>query len=849
MSPAGRAVLDPWRGDRLTLEQAGGKGLALQALRDAGEDVPRFVVVPVAAFEAHAGGGEPPRAFTEALAAGLALAGLDAGYLAVRSSAQAEDGAGSSWAGQFESVLGVRAAEVLPALRRVWESARSARVEAYRASIGAPAPRLAVLVQALVEAEVSGVAFTADPVSRRGDVVVLSAVLGLGEGLVSGELDADVHRVQAGGVETRIALKPRACRRASGGGTVYVPVDAGAEALPALAEAEVLGLAARFRRLERALGGPQDIEWALGPGRRLFLLQSRPITTLKGELRIWDNSNIVESYSGVTLPLTFSFARGVYEEAYIVFSRLLGVPQSLIDRHRGLFSRRLAHVQGRVYYNLVTWYGNLALLPFYGSNRAFMERMMGVSEPLPDGLVRPPAEGTLAASWRALRTGFGLAWAWWRNGAAVRDFHARVERSLAPLEAEDLRRWDADRLAAAFAGLERDVLRHWKAPLVNDLFAMVSFGLLSRTLARWRADLPEGAVNDLLSGEGGIISTRPLEALAGLAALALAEPGLADLFDSEQDDRRIQARLESFPRFHAAAAEYLRLYGARCAGELKLETLILRDEPEALLGLVRGQLGRLRAGLPPPRDEAALRKAAEARVFAGLGPWRSFCVRGLLSQARSSIRHRENQRFERTRAFAVVRRIFQGIGRRFAEAGLLDGPADIFYLSKDEVFGALDGTSSSGDLRGLAALRRREFDGYAAAPAPPDRFSTWGPLALAQVSARPVILARDGLQGLGCCPGVVRAQARVVADPRGAGDLQGRILVAERTDPGWTLIFPGCAGIVVERGSLLSHSAIVARELGLPCVVAVGGLLASVRDGDWIEIDGSAGTVRRVGLP
>ena len=844
-----RLWLDPWAGDALSLQQAGGKALALGRLREAGMDVPRFIVVTAQAFDAYAGQATLPAEFLASLRSGLAAAGLDQGLLAVRSSALAEDGAKASYAGQFESVLGVRPQDVAAAIQQVWASARSERVEAYRQSLGDAPTRMAVVIQALVEAEVSGVAFTADPVSRRGDVVVISAVLGLGEGLVGGELNADLQRVAGGVVESTLAHKDRALRRLPDGGTAYQPVDAALAGAPALSQAEALELAARFKALERALGRPQDLEWALDADRKLRVLQARPITTLGGELRIWDNSNIVESYAGVTLPLTFSFARGVYEEAYIVFSRLLGVSQAVIDGHRELFSQRLAHIQGRVYYNLITWYGNLALLPFYSINRGFMEGMMGVEEALPDGLVQAPAEGRVAGLWRGAATLAGLARAWWGLDKAVAGFHARVQRSLGPLEAEDIRLWDADRLARAFRGLERDVLAHWHAPLVNDLFAMISFGLLRKAVARWRPDLPAGAVNDLLSGEGGIISTEPLHALDALAGQAAADASLRALFETVPDDAALLEALSVHPAFLHGFQAYLRRFGARCAGELKLETVIPRDEPQAVLALLRPRVLARRSGPAAKRDDLALRLAAEAAVLGGLGWWRAFWFRRLLSQARRNIRHRENQRFERTRAFAVVRRIFQGIGRRLAEAGALGHPDDVFYLAKDEVFGALDGTASQAGLAALAALRRSEFAAYAAAAPPPDRFSTWGPLALAQVAPRPLAAARGALEGLGCCPGKVKAQVRVVLDPRQAKDLAGRILVAERTDPGWTLLFPCCAGILVERGSLLSHSAIVARELGLPCVVAVPGLLASLKDGDWVEMDGSSGRISKVEAP
>jgi pyruvate,water dikinase len=837
---------DPQVDGDFGLEQGGGKAWALQRLAQAGVITPRYIVVTAQAFDA-AKEGRFPEGLEDALLASLRRAGLDACPLAVRSSALAEDGARSSYAGQFETVLGARLDEVPKAVLHVWASARSERVEAYRRQQGDPPPRMAVIVQALVDAEASGVVFSADPLSRRGGRCLINAVWGLGEGLVSGELNADTWVVEGGRASVQAVEKPRALRRRPDGGTAYEALDPQRSAAPCLSPEQALALAALARRLENRFGAPQDIEWALDAQGRLCILQSRPISTLAGRLRLWDNSNIVESYAGVTTPLTFSFARSVYEEAYVVVSRMLGVPQRLIDAHRDIFSQRLALIRGRVYYNLGAWYGNLALLPFFGANSGAMERMMGVVEPLPEGLLPKIREGAAGRAWRMAGTGLGLLKAWWRLDPDVTAFHARMQAHLGPLEAEDLRHWDADRLAEAYRGLEREVLAHWRAPLSNDLFTMVFFGLLSKSLARWRPELPAGIVNDLLCAEPGIRSIEPLRALDRLCALALEDPERAKLFLAEEDLGRLWQALQADAAYSAALADYLKDYGSRCAGELKLETRILRDDPPALLGLLRPRvLQALRDGLTPARDEAAIRRKAEALVFAGLWPWKRFWLGWVLGQARRGIRHRENQRFERTRAFAVVRRIFQGIGRRLAEGGVLAAEADCYWLTKEELLGCLDGTAAQAGLKGLVALRQAEFEAYQAEAPPPDRFSTWGPLVLAPAEARPHEAVEGGLQGVGACPGVVRARVKVVHDPAQAGDLSGCILVAERTDPGWTLIFPACAGILVERGSLLSHSAIVARELGLPCVVAVPGLLASLKDGEVVEMDGSSGSIRRV---
>lgn len=254
-----------------------------------------------------------------------------------------------------------------------------------------------------------------------------------------------------------------------------------------------------------------------------------------------------------------------------------------------------------------------------------------------------------------------------------------------------------------------------------------------------------------------------------------------------------------------------------------------------------------------------VRGGAEARVAAALRgrPIRGVIFRWVMGQARARVRHRENLRFERTRVFGRVRRIFVEAGKRLAGEGLLARADDVFHLQVDEVLGVVEGTATTASLAALADVRRREYDAYRALPAPADRFETRGavwvgnrfqgsPAAAAATSGVDAALGDDERRGIGCCPGVVEGVARVIRDPRGASLAPGDILVAERTDPGWILLFPAAAAVVVERGSVLSHSAIVARELGLPAVVSLPGLTEWLRTGDRIVVDGSTGIVRRV---
>lgn len=824
-----------------TAAEIGGKAAALSSLAMARLPIPEWFAVV------------PPNATTDALPPDLdrelreAVARLapNGELLAVRSSAREEDGAEHSFAGQFESHLYVRPADVPARVADVWRSAASDRVAAYRAERGLGAgesPGLpAVLVQRMIHPRAAGVAFSADPVSGRRGTCVVSATAGVGDRLVSGQVDGDTWHVARDG-------------------SIVARVPAGAT--PSLEDADVARVAALARAAERHFGRPQDIEWAIA-GDALFLLQSRPITSLAalpdpdGRLALWDNSNITESYGGVTTPLTFSFARYVYEEVYRQFCRIVGVPESRIEGEREALRVMLGLVRGRVYYNLASWYRILALLPGYRLNRRFMEQMMGVKEGLPPEL---EAE-VVSAGWRGragdalllLRTIAGLVRAHRRLPRDIRAFHRRLDEALH--SGGDLARLRPDELVAHYRDLERQLLTRWDAPLVNDFFAMIFYGVLRSLATKWLGDENGTLQNDLVSGEGAIVSAEPAQRIERMGVLAAGEPAVAQAL-AHGTLAEAQAALRTIPALEREYDEYIQRFGDRCLEELKLETTTLADDPRALLRSV-GRLAqaRLAGTLPAPRGERIdVRAEAERRAFAALGesPLRRAVFGWVLRNARERVRDRENLRFERTRVFGRVRRIFLELGKRYAAVGALDDPRDVFWLTVDEALGWPAAITAGADIRGLAAVRRAEFARYRELEPPADRFETRGLVHVGHDFRAPAAIAEppaadgDSRSGIGCYPGVVRGRVRVVRDPRGAVLEPGEILVAERTDPGWVMLFPAASALLVERGSLLSHSAIVARELGIPAVVSVEGLTGWLNTGDEVAMDGRTGLIRRL---
>jgi pyruvate,water dikinase len=821
-------------------------------------------------------------------------------HVAVRSSGVGEDAARASFAGQHDTFLFVRGEDsLLDAVRRCWASAFGARALAYRALNGLDPleAEIAVIVQRMVMGDVSGVLFTANPLDGRRDEIVINATWGLGEGIVSGALDTDSFIVPKGAgsaarARMKIVEKPKkiAFDEKRGEGTCEADVPEEDRTRPCLTREEVKELVSLGERVEAYYGRPQDIEFAFSGGA-LYLLQARPITTLppepapgaacdgegfapwpdiaealerlaSGRDTIWDNSNITESYSGVTSPLTFSFASQAYYYVYLQFCEVIGVPPEEIRASDQVFRNMLGLLRGRVYYNLRNWYKLLTFLPGYRYNAQFMGQMMGLRQAADAGEEKPLGffRKQFVELPRTLFRGAKLAWRIWRLDAWVAHFQKVFRETYARYRELDFASMPLQKIVDTYHELEARLLWNWKAPIINDFAAMVFYGTLRKLVARW-VD-PEGKLsvqNDLLCGEGGIESTEPTREMIRLALRARASSEVAEILRETPDERCLEAleaaaKREARPAitsFLEAIYEFLDRYGDRCMNELKLEEKNLEDDPKFVFAVVKNYLRQKDLSLEAMEArEREVRSKAEAKVAEALAgrPIRRWIFRKVLANARKAVKNRENMRFARTRVFGLLRRLFRGYGEQLRAAGVLDDAQDVFYLELGEIHGLVKGTATCWDARGLAAVRRAQVERWRREPID-DRFATRGAAAFGQTYRGEAPPAPEGedpsvLRGVSCCPGKVAGKARVILSPEDDMRLEKEILVAERTDPGWVPLYPSASGLLIERGSALSHSAIVARELGLPTIVGIRDLTKRVKDGDMVEMDAGAGIAR-----
>lgn len=782
---------------------------------------------------------------------------------AVRSSIVDEDGSKHSFAGQMESSLfQKRLDSIVKSVLRCYQSAYSKHVLLYRVNheLSLRSIAAAVVIQEMIDGDVSGVLFTAHPVLGSRKHALISANFGCCEGVVSGQSDCDEYTVdlRSGSVDARVQKKTnRAVRGASERGVEYQDTPASLESTSCLSETQIRTLVEQGKKITELKKRPQDIEFTISNGQ-LFLLQSRPITRLPSESTssqsafVFDNSNIQESYCGITLPLTFSFASRSYFDVYRQVMKLVGFSEPEVREHDRRHQEMLGLINGRVYYNINHWYRGLLLLPSFGKNKADMEKMMGLSDPvdfvegfnltLAQKLARLPKMVALLAR---------LTFEFSRIDKLVSRFESDFEKRYQQFSRAQFRMSNGRELTNAADSMRSSFLENWGIPIINDFYVMMMNGKVTRKLKKLGL---ESELMNLLAGED-LASTGPTKELMSMAAEVKASAPLLSIFETHRDEALLDVLVAEDPRFHARCLRFIETYGDRCIGELKLESISMREDPRFMFQVIRNYLksADIHAGTLLDK-ELKLRAEAEERVakkMSAVGKaswaWRRFARD--LNRLRKGVRYRESMRLARTRVFGIFRSLYLEIGMRLEETGALQSNRDVFYLTVDEVDSYFSAKAVTTRLGDLVELRKTEYASYANDDAghhirtgvPVYARSAWQtPKAVVEGDASQV------LRGTGCFPGVVKKAVRLVRAPDEDLDLQDRILCTVRTDPGWTPLFASISGLIVERGSTLSHSAVVARELGIPAIVGVPAVTELLKDNEWVSMDGAEGTVSRL---
>ncbi|WP_182443490.1 rifamycin-inactivating phosphotransferase [Streptacidiphilus sp. PB12-B1b] len=758
-----------------------------------------------------------------------ALAGLgeQAGY-AVRSSATAEDLPTASFAGQQDTYLNVVGpAAVLRHVSRCWASLFTDRAVAYRRQHGIDhrAVRMAVVVQRMVVPDASGVLFTADPVTGDRTVATVDAAFGLGEAVVSGLVNPDVFRVRRGEVVARtIGAKQRAVLPLPTGGTQLVAVDAQRQQQPALTDDQVVRLVRLGRRIEAQAGRPQDIEWCLVDDG-FQVVQSRPITTLFPVPEAADQENHVYVSVGHGQMMTDPM-----KPLGLSMWRLT----AMVPMHEAggrLFvdvTRRLASPASRA-----------GLLDALGKGdplvRDALETVLerdGFVVPLPDPGPGGPPSGAVPAPIEtdpAIVTGLIE-----RSRASI----AALERGLRSTSGPAL----FDFLAEAFEEHKRVLGDPLNLQVI--MAGMEATWWLNDRLQEW---LGEKNVADTLtlSAPGNITSEMGL-ALLDVADVIRPHPQLVAFLQGVEDEGFLDglAKLPGGSEARDAIEAYLDRYGMRCVGEIDITRPRWRERPSTLVPLILDNVRNFGPGAAEQRFEQGRRRAQqkEQDVLARLralpdGDRKADETKRMIDRVRTFIGYREYPKYGIVCRYFLYKQALLAEAERLVQAGVLPRPEDVFHLTFQEFRDAVRSNRVDGRL---IRQRKEAFRSYHALT--PPRVLTSDGEALTGAYRRTDV-PTGALVGLPVSAGTVEGRARVVLDLAQADLEAGDILVTTFTDPSWSPLFVGVAGLVTEVGGLMTHGAVIAREYGLPAVVGVEQATRLIRDGQRIRVHGTDGYV------
>lgn len=758
--------------------------------------------------------------------------------LVVRSSAVCEDSPDSSFAGIFDSVLGVDSfAGFLDAFKIVWASryADKAMVYCSQRGIDSGSMAMAIIVQKMIPADSSGLLFTVHPSSPQAGTMVIQSVPGLACDLAAGAVEGDTFFVSDTDFRSEPVRKKKKVVHVLGHGLEHATIPNEMSKTPSITRRQAQALYDIGSELRSSSGQDQDIEFAFLESD-CYILQSRPVTKI-GNPVIWDNSNIIESYTGVTTPLTFSFIRQAYARVYRQFCKAVGVNERTLTRMEPVFQNMLGFPHYHVYYNLNNWYKVISTLPGMKYNAAFMEQMMGVAtEHSRRAYYKPPSlfDMFFIDLPRIIVMTIRLLVIMLTMTKSMSRFYSYYKKWYRHFDQMDFAAMDARRMLDVRREMDNRILAKWITPILNDLKTMIFHGVLRKLAFTWGVD--SHAVTNLLTGSGRMLSVEIIKNLIDIARKVGKSPDARKLFQSDVPPQAILDEIKKRDEFRALRGEiggFLKTYGSRSFEEMKLESIPLRDQPDIWISVIKNHLD---ADADLPENEAQ-------SVKIELGPIKRMIFRWIARHSRQAIRDRENQRFYRAQIYDVARRLSRAAGRLLTEMGALEQSEDVFFLELDEIEAYINGTSTYPRLHELAQLRK-EYHEECKKVSLPDRFDSHD--GFSGVAAPVSAATGNDFDGVACSPGYAEGEAVVLLAYDAHADVAGKILVAKETDPGWVLLFPGIKGLVVERGSLLSHSSIIAREMGIPAVVGVRGITSAVESGRRLKVNGTAGSVTQI---
>jgi phosphohistidine swiveling domain-containing protein len=797
--------------DNLENDQVGSKAYSLSTMLNSGINVPKGFVINKFAYQNYK--EQPDFLLKHKTTLASYLKKLKAKKLMVRSSAIGEDSKDASFAGQLESYQSENSLEaVIENILKCWSSLQSNRVKEYEQKQGRALVDMAVIIQEMIEPEYAGVLFTTSPITQEGKY--LEYIEGHAEKLVQGEVTPESIEIDESTDTSKMPFNVR----------------------DLLSQSEKI--------LKRYQDIPQDIEWAY-KDKTFYFVQSRPITTLKDKIK-WSNTNVNENYPDKLSPLLYSVAKQSYYHYYKNLALNLGVIKKDDPRAERYFANAIGIFGHRMYYNMSSIHNMINLTPIAKLLQKSFDDFVGYQKEnkLNDKLSR--GFENIKIAWKIFYHLLNLGQKVNTMEVAISDY---AQKNKEQLSYNDLTKSFHTFLFIRF--------HLWVNASFADFYAMLTHGALGKFLEKVKVENPQGVQNGLIQGIPNLISNQPLLHLWQMNLLIKLKPHLKDLMKKTPEDILEQLQTnEDYSELKELVDLYLEEWGFRCPGEL---TFLSKNYIENPLSFIK-MLKAYRDGKPEnPQRLLDLKHAEQVnlayetkiyirRVFK-LRPLKKYIYTFILSLLTKltifSIASRERVRLKQAQMYYTFKKTCLALGHYWLNKGLFNDANDIFYLEYTEINRILSGEEIDNEyIHNLILLRKKSIEKANQAP---DNFYSFREDLGSKIFDQDInIESVDGhYKGLGACSGKVLGKIVVVENIDQIGKInKGDILVTKQTDPGWICVFPMISGLIVEKGGILSHSAIVAREFGIPAVVGLPKITEHLQDGQKVEVDGSLGVVR-----
>jgi pyruvate,water dikinase len=736
---------------------------------------------------------------------------LGAECVAVRSSATAEDLPGHSFAGQYETYLGITdLSGCIEAIKKCWASLWTERAYEYREKNGFDHLKvnMAVIVQSLVEADTSGVIFTTDPVTGSSSRIIVEACFGLGDSLVSGKVTPDRFIVRKRNLKIlshRVSEKTLENEQAC---------------VPCIDKRIAKKLAKLAKRVETKFNYPQDIEWAIRDNK-IFFLQARPIATVTPkksweERQVWTNLNIGEALPDVLTPITWSMVQLLLDNMVRALSGLINIELA----GNPLYGQ----IAGRAYFNINTGIGMFRyLLPGlldddYGLNDIWggdQGRMHEI------GRLNMQEEDIPDLKFRLVKTIFKLPISVWRlfshNLTRGELFVVKMRTKNRQLQALDIGSMSEAELGERMTFLIGDGSKFGDA-ILYILTGLFAISALYKVCNKWLGEKDNTLANNLLmAGMSEMASVQAGLDIWCLSAKVREFPEVEEVIVSSENWQTVREKIVGVPggdQFLHNWGEFMVEHGHHCYGEMELFNPRWCETPNYILFLVRGYItgGDEINPIEKRHGRAQQRKQLVQQSRDRLiNPIKRFIFNYFLDRAMRGAVLRENWKSEGVRCMMLFRRSLMELGQRLNNRGVLENQDDIFFLKLEEIDPVAQNKADF-DFKKIIVQRRAEYEKNKSVTPPKVVIGKFDPDNFVSDT---IDTDAEVLTGLAVSPGVVTGKARVIL--RADNDeqvLPGEILVAPFTDPGWTPCFVPAAAIVMDQGGLLSHGSIIAREYG-----------------------------------